>query len=101
MSKTYADQCLERADKATEGPWNKVDDEYGIRIPEVKGECEGCIGWLKPAYEEDAVFIAHARTDVPELARRLKRSIDIVRQFDYNRLFEDELRELEAPLGEK
>jgi hypothetical protein len=42
--KTYADVCLERAERMSEG--------------------------------EDAEFIAHARTDVPELARRLKMACD-------------------------
>ncbi len=82
MKKTYADKCLERAEKATEGPWTVIDDEYGLRIPEVKGICEGCVGWLKPAYEEEAEFIAHSRTDVPELARRLKAAIDLLKDFE-------------------
>ncbi len=55
--KTYADQCLERAEKATKGPW-KAGHSYH--------------------FEKNAEFIAHSRTDVPELARRLKKACDLL-----------------------
>jgi hypothetical protein len=58
--KTYADQCLERAEKATEGPWSPLSDLI-----------VGCM--------DDSEFIAHARTDVTELARRLKEACDYLR----------------------
>ncbi len=52
---------LERlARAATPGHWTVIDDEYGLRIPEVKGVCEGCVGSLRPAYEKDAAYIAAA-----------------------------------------
>lgn len=57
--KTYADECLERAEKATEGPWKS-----GVTYH----------------HEQNAKFIAHARTDVPELARRLKKACETIRE---------------------
>jgi hypothetical protein len=66
---TYADECLERAGKATEGKWEPNNEKLFIEgyatLEEQKNNIE---------------FIAHARTDVPELARRLKLSIQIIRQ---------------------
>lgn len=73
--KTYADECLERAEGAAEGPWRVTPYEYGFRILEVNG----CSDWLKLIYEGDAEFIAHARTDVPELSRRLKHACMVLR----------------------
>ena len=76
-TKTYAQQCLERAEKATPGPWHighmnesypfaDVDDSEGMSIGE-------------EIHLDSATFIAHSRTDVVELAKRLERAINIVR----------------------
>lgn len=58
-SKPYADTCLERASMATEGPWKVIT-------------CKSL---------EDADFICEARTDVPELARRLKKACEALRAY--------------------
>lgn len=103
MKKTYADECLERAEKATKGPWEydsgngevetvphriaicdragnlereqDVEYRYGDHIPEEALEL------LKTDNYDDLEFIAKARTDVPELARRLKLAVNDLRFF--------------------
>jgi hypothetical protein len=95
MKKTYADVCLERAEKATEGPFIVIpkDDRcsrYMVsRIPGEKsvemveqghpffiGHC------LSETSDEEAranaELFAHSRTDVPELARRLKKACEVI-----------------------
>ena len=92
MAKSYIDQILERAEKATEGPW---DVEYGVSmrtawafmsrksreyILRLDGG-ENCkIDEETGQVEETLEFIAHARSDVPELARRLIRACDELRR---------------------
>jgi len=67
-TKTYAQQCLERAEKATPGPWHigHMNESEGMSIGE-------------EIHLDSATFIAHSRTDVVELAKRLERAINIVR----------------------
>jgi hypothetical protein len=74
---TYANKCLERAEKATKGPWsfrgwtvNAIYDDDAFPL-QVNTEFESA--------KQDAEFIAHARTDVPELARRLKKACESLR----------------------
>jgi hypothetical protein len=96
MTRTYADICLESAEKATNGPWIEKNDWYiekpnGIRLAE--------------AYDvRNIQFIAHARTDVPELSRRLKRACDALRMVcvhsDFS-LYKDLADELESISEEK
>ncbi len=108
--KTYADECLERAEKANKWPpivssYN-AEKEYDHYIPEILTGYESDYKHLA-----DAEFIAHSRTDVPELARRLNRlikevkylnellvSIDVKDQYD---VLNDLVNELEAPLENK
>lgn len=80
--KSYTDECLERAKNATEGPWKVTNSEVNMallfqhKLMQKAIEVEGpnafvsfqSIGNAKC----DAEFIAHARVDVPELAKRLK-----------------------------
>jgi len=114
VKKTYADECLERAEKATEGPWFLVSDlpTYGVaahphlndpvitknRLYRVPTRTNfGCS-------EEDAEFIAHAREDVPELARRLKMACEQLRRAErdtWERKYGDLADELEAIPEEK
>jgi hypothetical protein len=74
MTKSYADTCLERAEKATSGPWevnSKYDQIWNPSTQEFIGtEDADC-----PATQ----FIVHARADVPELARRLKKACEELR----------------------
>lgn len=65
---TYADECLARASRATPGPWKANGNE-------VKPIFCDCCAWCS----ETAEFIAHARTDVVELAKRLKKACDELR----------------------
>jgi len=94
MIKTYADECLERAEKFPFGSSN---------------------------YGHDTIAAAHAAEDeldyaysviVPELARRLKKSCDVLKQVghEFSKLSGYDCAsydcltladELEAPLGEK
>lgn len=86
--KSYADLCIERAEKASEGPWETngatVNGMYCLNIP-------------------DADFIAHSRTDVPELARRLQAVCKFLKKLDQRYLFNFEkmIDELEAMPEEK
>ena len=66
-----------QADAATEGPW------VGIRYPDgllgrviVSGELGVCIAEDFPD-DADAEFIAHARTDVPDMAAALRAVLEI------------------------
>lgn len=64
-----------RADAATEGPWETMRAGLlGTRVVHVDGEWEGIvpaefITMVTPALKkfDDALFMAHARTDVPAL----------------------------------
>jgi hypothetical protein len=81
MKKTFADQCLERASKATLGPW-VVDKDEMIIAPAVKTVTRSARIILEPPIHMTNAtreFIAHARTDVQELAQRLKYAIDSIR----------------------
>jgi hypothetical protein len=88
MTKSYADTCLERAEKASPGCWDKEprNSNYSTQVVIKKGR----LAVANCYTTEDIEFIAHARTDVETLARRLKRACERLR--DYR---------LEAPLEEK
>jgi len=95
MKKPYADTCLERAEKAAYGPveWRSYPDNNRFILchkdsptPYALLQARGdklcvpakddghSIEYITPEHGL-AEFIAHARTDVPELARRLKLAI--------------------------
>lgn len=80
--KTYADTCLERAEKATEGPWHTG------HLSEVRFDHADIDSATGETIAEDVfgtynrVFIAHSRTDVPELARRLKVACELLRDIE-------------------
>lgn len=77
-----------RAKAATEGPWRALPCE------DWKGHCDGILrpdglmvvktdSGCYPPEMPDALFIAHARSDVPALVeevRRLRRTLEIVRK---------------------
>jgi hypothetical protein len=83
MTKSYADICIERAEKATEGPWVRYHYAAwdGIEGANRKDIC--CMSnsdWEADGPIADNIqFIAHAREDVPELAKRLKKCIARIR----------------------
>lgn len=93
MTKTYAEICIKRAEKATPGPWHfdigngevESQDPMHFRIAVAhrddllnrKDHCEHFkLEYNPPEFpvdpDDDMEFIAHARQDVPELSRRLK-----------------------------
>lgn len=86
--KTYAEMCIERAEKATPGPW--VSGEFIGRVEtEYQPDCcefYNCrlivdLNYSSLCRSQDMEafncrFIAHAREDVPELANRLKKACD-------------------------
>lgn len=98
--KTYADTCIERAEKAPSGPWR--DDKGTLFMP--SGECFylRCLPF-DSTYQNIMQLIAHARTDVPELARRLQRACEVLRDacFEGSTFGKDLANELEALPGEK
>lgn len=87
MTKSYIDEVLERAENATRGPWGMIQYDGWTLLDE-----RGAVIRI----ENDLEFIAHARTDIPELVRRLKKAITYLRAYDSTR-FEKELAdELES-----
>lgn len=72
--------ALERA--ATAGPWTCTNDKYGILIPEVNGECEGCVGSLSFIDLEDAAFIAAARTFIPKALECIRELSEAIKKID-------------------
>lgn len=60
MKKTFPEICLERAEKASPGPWEPMHCDYALG-----------------GFADDK-FIARARDDVPELCRRLERAIQTI-----------------------
>jgi hypothetical protein len=89
MKKTYADICIERADKASKEPWKQyqngdapwpdgIQDRDGNEVIGSTISYEQTGVYLK----ENAEFIAKARSDVPELARRLKRAVNYMRKLN-------------------
>lgn len=95
--KSYIDECLERAEKATLGPW--VGDEFEMVATKapvlIKGNKR--LVWADDYHmnEWDAEFIKHARTDVPELCNRLKTAIEELKNV---RVHPYIIEKLEAPL---
>lgn len=98
MAKSYIDQVLERAEKATVGPWKHEPSNHGYRLLyqpflrygkywegnendwEIINGLPDNVNKIETYHHNDAEFIAHARTDVPELARRLKKACDLLRE---------------------
>ncbi len=116
---TYPDECIERAERATRGPWKLTEKKidiaflnkpilttfYGVDGPNAFVSFQS-IGEAKP----DAEFIAHSRTDVVELAMRLKRACVILKNLNHSVIWDDPeeldefnelIDELEAPLEKK
>lgn len=70
MTDEEREQIRERAEKATPGPWERG---YGSRYGDVLAWRDGGVGQYALATtnahvkEDNAAFIAHARTDIPAL----------------------------------
>lgn len=77
-NKTYADECLERSEKATSGPWEQIGGGAVSTRITTPDEVITVRNTNKPF--EDGQFIASARTDVPELAKRLNRAITALKE---------------------
>jgi hypothetical protein len=89
MTQSYADLCIERASKATEGPWKYIDregdypsswisaskttgyDEEDEPHTEVCKLPSSAYGY-ECNFDNNGPFIAHAREDVPKLANIVK-----------------------------
>jgi hypothetical protein len=88
MKKTYADVCLERAENATPGPWipqekiwsNQYADDVYFKYKIVVNKDKEKIVGDERTDDSNAEFIASSRSDVPELAKRLKRACEILRE---------------------
>ena len=112
-------EIAERAEKATEGPWEYVGnvgidytcDDCGTEFPEsgyaVKSkdehqvlECHlyGMERFCKP----DGEFIAHSRQDIPRLVKALEYAMKCMNDSaDDNTVWADEMREIESILEGK
>ena len=66
MTKDRLKEIEARADAATDGPWMSVDSYIGVE--EAEDQAVGETG-----RDADATFIAHARTDIPDLIAEVKR----------------------------
>jgi hypothetical protein len=102
--KSYPEICLERAEKATPGPWKKdCNDDIHAFIEDEGDVCALLDAGFGYATSEDRQFIAAARTDVVELATRLRKAISLLRDYGDYLLAEDIeiVNELEAPPGDK
>jgi len=71
MDQTRLDAIRARCEAATPGPWNAIDKgntvpSYAIRHFAVGEKCVNVASGISPK-TGDADFIAHARTDVPDL----------------------------------
>ena len=89
MTEEQLNAIRERCEKATPGPWVKVPaspgtrlavfNRYGIEQPEdADGNSESicyATGWM---IEDNAEFIAHARTDIPALVAEVERLRSLV-----------------------
>ncbi len=93
--KTYAQICLERAEKATSATnWKSADDWYHDHRVGYPIHGSGLND------DADAKFLAHSRVDVVELARRLEKAIQYIKDNDLERDYcIDLIEELERPLS--
>ena len=70
-----------RANAATEGPWMTytVTPHMGSEVLTAPGEGEDYGDYVVPEYidMDDAEFIAHARTDVPDMAAALRAVLEL------------------------
>jgi hypothetical protein len=87
MKQTYPDLCLERASKASEGPWEfratkqsqDVDEGYFSYV-RLSGKNGDRVLMADAGLISDLEFIVQARTDIEELGKRLKRACDALRE---------------------
>lgn len=110
MKRTFADIVLERCEKVTPGPWWLVEEQTHKSMFVAHGsktDLSDQFDILESYNKQDYEFIAHSRTDVPELCRRLKKACEMLRiantyLFPINKgEFHDIADDLEAPLEEK
>lgn len=118
MKKTYADQCLELASKSTPGIWTKgLSTEWNDDLSDevvVKNKFKtigpisyaGCGSHRLSCPDDDAEFIINARTDVVELANRLRRSLEWLKVIEavYGRNYPHlsaTIKDLEKPLRDE
>ena len=81
------DAIEQRAAQATTGPWGWDHDEYECAVPCTPDGCPGHPNGFAfvdvieggEIRVEDATFIAHARTDVPALVKKLRGAREILR----------------------
>jgi hypothetical protein len=90
--KTFADICIDRSERATDGPWEAISDLPSWAVASLSAQTD-VVSTVNRKYRvpyrtnlgcdiNDADFIAQARTDVPELARRLQKAINKLREVD-------------------
>lgn len=69
------DAIRARVDATTAGPWEaRMDEVRAAEIPATSKKCRRESFWLADTLgDEDATFIAHARTDIPALLAEVER----------------------------
>lgn len=105
-------QIKERAEKATEGPW-VWDDDYDMNVqdlPVLRGKEFNVMDFGNdttfypiagnPPDDEDASFIAHARTDIPKLIAEVEYMREKQAELlEYNRQYFAEIKRLRAEIA--
>ena len=75
-AKSYIEAVMARADAATPGPWGREDTANAHCMITAGVDEDGAHRYVADVYdEEDVPFIAHARQDIPTLAKMLLRAI--------------------------
>lgn len=105
---TYADLCLDIAEKATQSPWEPCigsgnSEMTALSHQEQEGSgtefvCDFLPDWAlgqSPRKEHNMWFVMQSRLMVPELANRLKRAIEALREVDGYGKLADELEDIQ------
>jgi hypothetical protein len=96
MDQTRLDAIRARCEAATPGPWNAIDKgntvpSYAIRHFAVGEKCVNVASGISPK-TGDADFIAHARTDVPDLLDEIERLTAALKLLESDRDAERKIR---------
>ncbi len=74
---TFTQQILERAEKATPGPWHICHLDEDVTFLDIDAPLNSSIA--ESVHAPDAIFIAHSRVDLVEACKRLERAIGTIK----------------------
>ena len=87
MTKEQLAEIKARAEAATPGPWEYIERK-GFPTITSEGFRQSSEPWFDISGDEDAIFCAHARTDIPALLAEVERLKTEVSNADYERNME-------------